>query len=422
MSFKLTRSNSAKALSKFTVTNCNVTTTMHPSFSNLVSVCDLSVLHHPTADAISTSTKRSRRSLSRSTSSKDLNSIATSSEPSTSPYSVRSTGSMSPFSMRSAVSCKNITGSIPLEESKCHFQPISTSKNNSIQQQHPEHISTLNLSAPKRPTPSPSNNNFSILRTQSLGSLGEVIIVNDNDTNTLAAIQTVKIKSHSKTYCTGPNNDLIPSEIYLLQQLDHPNIISYKSHSFTGSNWLLVLEFNPKWVTLTTLLQQSFGGLSEANVWFIIQQLLNAVSHCIHRGVDHRAITPDNILIDHTTLEIKLFNFSLATELSQVVPYSSVAGEANVFPPEWFSRGFYQPIQGLVWSLGLLMFEMACGKKAVSGFNDKGINWNQLANARIPVSGMCLDLLVGCLEKNPEKRIVFSKLCRHPWVANETDM
>ena len=68
------------------------------------------------------------------------------------------------------------------------------------------------------------------------------------------------------------------------------------------------------------------------------------------------------------------------------------------------------------------MFEVVSGKTPVSGFVNKGINWNQLANSRTLVSGMCLDLLIGCLEKNPEKRIVLSKLCIHPWIANGIDM
>ena len=261
---------------------------------------------------------------------------------------------------------------------------------------------------------------FAIQRTDSLGALGEVIIATPNNTNIQVAIQTIEFNQKHRHFTE--NNKLLPSEIYLLKQLSHPNIISCYHYSFTGTNWLLVLEYNPRWQTLSSLLKNSFGGLCEFDAWFIIQQLLSAVSHCIHKGVDHRNLTTNNILIDPVTLEIKLVNFSCATELSTAIPYSRVAGDANILPPEWYSRRFYQPLQGIVWSLGLLLFEMLCGTKAVLNFDKKGINWNQIANARSPVSDRCLDLLVGCLEYRPEKRLMFSHLCRNEWIVNETEI
>ena len=278
--------------------------------------------------------------------------------------------------------------------------------------------------------------NYDIERTDILGTLGTVIIASDSTTHSKVALQTINNFHPENLH----NNVNLPSQIYLLKKLSHPNILACHHYSHTGTNWLLVLEYNPRCVTLSSLLAQSFGGLSQHDTWCIIIQLLSAVTHCINRGVDHRDITTDNILIDPVTMQIKLYNFSKAIQLPTTVPYTHPGYTSDVTsatsyvishstndiiinqptissstPPEYKTRGFYQPLQGIVWSIGLILFQLLSGSKPPTG----DINWSLMANARSPVSEECLEVVLGCLERQPERRMKFSQLGSNDWVINE---
>ena len=57
------------------------------------------------------------------------------------------------------------------------------------------------------------------------------------------------------------------------------------------------------------------SGIAEEAVQEIMRKLLESCIHIHKKGIIHRDIKPDNILINQTTGELKLIDFGLAKNL-----------------------------------------------------------------------------------------------------------
>ena len=84
-------------------------------------------------------------------------------------------------------------------------------------------------------------------------------------------------------------------------------------------------------------------------------QTIKAILCCHERGVVHRDIKDENILIDWNTLEIKLIDFGSGTFLSCSncsTCRKDYDGTRVYSPPEWIMHRVYLPLPGTVWSMG----------------------------------------------------------------------
>ena len=65
-----------------------------------------------------------------------------------------------------------------------------------------------------------------------------------------------------------------------------------------------------------------------------------AVSHIHSKGVVHRDIKDENIILDRETGDIKLIDFGCGTLLKESA-YRDFSGTPEFYPPEWFTSKYY---------------------------------------------------------------------------------
>ncbi|KAM7027570.1 serine/threonine-protein kinase pim-3-like [Passerculus sandwichensis] len=83
-------------------------------------------------------------------------------------------------------------------------------------------------------------------------------------------------------------------------------------------------------------------------------------THCSSRGVLHRHIKTENVLVHLATGEAKLIDLACGTILQDTF-YTRLPRMPEYSPPEWILFGCYHGQPATIWSLGILLYELVCG-------------------------------------------------------------
>ncbi|XP_020583533.1 CBL-interacting protein kinase 33-like isoform X6 [Phalaenopsis equestris] len=123
----------------------------------------------------------------------------------------------------------------------------------------------------------------------------------------------------------------IKREIATMKLIKHPNVIRLHEVMGSKSKIFIVLEYATGGELLNNIIDHGRMGEAEARRYF--HQLINAIDFCHSRGVYHRDLKLDNLLLDASG-NLKLSDFGFST-LSQKVRIAM----ANFTFPSWFSFG-----------------------------------------------------------------------------------
>merc|ERR1711887_528846 len=221
----------------------------------------------------------------------------------------------------------------------------------------------------------------------------------------------VAVKEVSKDKDTLVNEN-VPLEVALMQQVnDVPGVIKLLDYFDTADCFYVVMErFNSK--DLFDFISEQ-GPLPENLAKDLFMQLVDTVSECHEKGVVHRDIKDENILIDINTFKIKLIDFGSGALLQEGL-YHKFKGTRVYSPPEWINCGAYTAEALTVWSLGILLYDMLCGD--IPFESDHEISAGHLVwFKQLNLSSQAKDLISGCLSVDPSKRISLEEVQDHPW-------
>ncbi|XP_040004696.1 serine/threonine-protein kinase pim-2-like [Xiphias gladius] len=157
-------------------------------------------------------------------------------------------------------------------------------------------------------------------------------------------------------------------------------------------------------------LQQSFN--LQTGKWNIMKQLVEAAINMHSKGVFHRDIKSENILIEtgSNVPRVRIIDFGCGCIVKKR-PYRCFSGTPAYGPPEFQISGSYEAGPTTVWQLGALLYEMLDGYKRfnTSKFIRKKIKFNS------EMSRDCRGLLRMCLALNPTERATLEQMQLHPW-------
>ena len=156
----------------------------------------------------------------------------------------------------------------------------------------------------------------------------------------------------------------IVSEVNILRELHHPNIVKYYDRIIDKKNakLFIVMEYCPggdlsKLIKNNRKTKQYF---SEDIIWKIFSQVVSALYAC-HTHKDgkilHRDIKPSNIFIDQEN-NIKLGDFGLSRVLDKDISFAiSRVGTPYYMSPEQIDDIKYNE-KSDIWSLGCFLYEL----------------------------------------------------------------
>ncbi len=243
------------------------------------------------------------------------------------------------------------------------------------------------------------------------------------------------------------------NELKIMQNLKHPNIVEYidcKHHE----HWIyIIMEF----ISCGELSQElrTKGFLPEAEVQQIARQIIHALRYLHRRGITHRDIKPDNILIaSRDPLIVKLSDFGLSKCVSNQETFlKTFCGTLLYCAPEVYpDYGSYslglQPKRRRsgdllpkpspydesvdMWSFGAVIFHLLAGKAPIVGRGDdrgaqmlnnimtKDIDFTPLRDQKTSEAG--INLITLLLNRSPRKRPKETVCLAHAWLQNVPDV
>jgi Tol biopolymer transport system component len=210
-------------------------------------------------------------------------------------------------------------------------------------------------------------------------------------------------------------------EARTLASLNHPGIVTIHAVERTGDTPFLVMEL-VRGRSLDHLIPDA--GMKANRLFQLAVPLSEAVAEAHRHGITHRDLKPGNILVTEDG-RVKVLDFGLAKLVADTPPLSDEQATATALPatavgtvlgttaymsPEQ-TEG--RPLDGRsdVFSLGVVLYEMATGRRPFAGETAARLISSilrddpaSLGDRRPELPGDLDRVLRRCLEKDPERR------------------
>ena len=265
------------------------------------------------------------------------------------------------------------------------------------------------------------------------GASGQVHLVKHKKTGQLFACKVIRKDG-------GMNDaDSMSTEIEIMKHVRHKHVVGlYELYESNTCMWL-ILEL-VQGGDLNFFISKT-GHYSEKTVSHLFGQVLRGVHYLHSRGIVHRDLKLDNILLhgEVETGDVKIADFGLSalikvgspgydkSESAKRKEYKGLHemwGTATYFAPELIG-GAYGP-QADVWSIGCILYEMLSGLHPFEAETDeelydliKSARYNMQDGCWSTISDGAKDLLQKLLTVDPAARLSCTEALRHPWITGE---
>ncbi|XP_003738050.2 RAC-beta serine/threonine-protein kinase [Galendromus occidentalis] len=242
---------------------------------------------------------------------------------------------------------------------------------------------------------------FELIRVLGKGTFGKVVLCRERSTDQLYAIKILK----KQVVITKDEVAHTLTESRVLQTTKHPFLISLKYSFQTVDRLCFVMEYVNGGELFFHLSRERI--FSEEKTRFYAAEILLALEYLHEQGIIYRDLKLENLLLDREG-HIKIADFGLCKEdMTFGGTTRTFCGTAEYLAPEVLDDKDYGRAVDW-WGLGVVMFEMMCGRLPFySGNQEVLFEWIVAREVQFPptLSTDANTLLRGLLTKDPKLRL-----------------
>eukprot|EP00826_Nyctotherus_ovalis_P037573 TRINITY_DN3435_c0_g3_i1.p1 TRINITY_DN3435_c0_g3~~TRINITY_DN3435_c0_g3_i1.p1 ORF type:complete len:828 (+),score=213.76 TRINITY_DN3435_c0_g3_i1:497-2980(+) len=292
---------------------------------------------------------------------------------------------------------------------------VENVENHQIMKEKEEIIGHIKKYFKEHNEPPPTGSSFyRVGRLLGKGAFGKVNLGMHKLTGKLVAI-----KSISKQYLTDANSrKKLMQEYTILKKLQHPNVLRLYETFDSIKRTLIVVELCSGGDLLNYV--RKHKKLSERLAKFILKKLLEGLHHCHSRGVIHRDIKLDNVLLNKFG-ELKICDFGVSRVVPKDRPMTEQCGTPAYIAPEILKGAGYEGFAADIWSAGVALYAMLYGTVPFKSNNMKDLHALILKGKYTLKEGVSKegkDLVRRMLERNPYRRIMIPEILSHVWMQD----
>ena len=204
------------------------------------------------------------------------------------------------------------------------------------------------------------DNRYEILERIGTGGMAVVYKAKCHRLNRLVAVKILKADLAQDEDFRRRFN----AESQAVAQLSHPNIVSVYDVSRGGDTEYIVMELIDG-ITLKQYMEKR-GQLNWRESLHFITQIMRGLSHAHSRGIVHRDIKPQNIMVLRDG-SVKVADFGIAClENSAQTLTQEALGSVHYISPEQ-ARGDRTDARSDIYSAGVVLYEMLTGRLPFEG-------------------------------------------------------
>ena len=191
--------------------------------------------------------------------------------------------------------------------------------------------------------------------------------------------------------------------------LSHPNIVKVYDVSFGDRIQYIVMEYIDG-ITLKQYIEQQ-GEIKWREALYFTVQILRALQHAHEKGIIHRDIKPQNImLLEDGTIKVTDFGIARFSQAETQTMTDKAIGSVHYIAPEQ-ARGGYINDKADIYSVGVMLYEMLTGQLPFVADNAVSVAIMQMQAEPTPPSGInpsipkgLEEITMHAMEKNPAQR------------------
>ncbi|MDO5150185.1 MAG: Stk1 family PASTA domain-containing Ser/Thr kinase [Oscillospiraceae bacterium] len=199
------------------------------------------------------------------------------------------------------------------------------------------------------------------------------------------------------------------NESKAVSMLSHPNIVKVLDVGYNEEMRFIVMEYIDG-ITLKDYIEMK-GRLDWNETSHLVIQILRALGHAHDRGIIHRDVKPQNIMMfEDGTIKVMDFGIAKFTYELGITATAQTIGSVHYISPEQASGKMTDGTSD-IYSVGIVLYELLTGRKPFDTENPLTVALMQMNDIPVRPRSINPDISVGveeiilkAIEKNPSDR------------------